>query len=281
MKWVKETEEKLILLYADTPNYELIKIFNISEKTLTSKAYRLKLKKSKSCKSFLIGKRNKMVGRDLNYDTLKKIASNYRTRGEFQLKDSSAYSSARIMGVLDDICSHMILKSFSIPQLTMRKILNSLILTKSIYNDKKSLKPFEIDLYYPELKLGFEYNGKGWHVDNRRDIEKNKLAICNGITLITFIENNRKYESDIKEQLKKILPTINNIITNKISTEDIDNIEVGNVYLEVYNKEELYSIAKTFNSKKEFRNENLSVYNKLYRMGLLNDATKHFSKKNR
>ena len=81
-------------------------------------------------------------------------------------------------------------------------------------------------------------------------------------------------------ELIKILPTINNIVTNKISTDDIDNIEVVNVYLEVYNKEELYSIAKTFNSKKEFRNENLSVYNKLYRMGLLNDATKHLSKKN-
>ena len=54
MKWSKELTNKLIELYPDTPNYELIKIFNTTEKTITSKAYKLGLRKSKECKIFLI-----------------------------------------------------------------------------------------------------------------------------------------------------------------------------------------------------------------------------------
>jgi hypothetical protein len=274
MKWTNELTEKLIKLYPDTPNYELIKVFGVSEKTLTTKAYRLKLNKSKKCISFLIGKRNKMVGRDLNYETLRKIALQFKTRGEFQLKDSSAYSSARLMGVLDDICSHMICKSFSIPQLTMKKILNCLISEPFKYNDRKTLKPFEIDLYYPTLKLGFEYNGKGWHIDDEKDIIKNKIAIDNQITLITIIENNRNYEHDIKTQIKNNLTLINNLSHLNITKNMVDEIIIGNIYQEVYDKDDLFLIAKSYKNKKEFREKDRSTYNKLYRMGLLNESIK-------
>ena len=70
MNWTKELTNKLIELYPNIPNYELVEIFNTTEKTITSKAYKLGLRKSKECKSFLIGRRNKMVGRDLNYENM-------------------------------------------------------------------------------------------------------------------------------------------------------------------------------------------------------------------
>ena len=279
MKWSKTLENKLIALYPNTPNYELMEIFNVSEKTLTSKAYRLGLLKSKECISYLIGRRNKIVGRDLTDELLKKLALNYKTRGEFQKKDSSAYASARRKGILNDICEHMVSKSFSIPQLTLKKILDSIIPFSSIYNDRKSLKPFEIDISYPEQKLGFEYNGKGWHINNDRDTKKHILSKSTGINLITLIENSRNYEEDIKKQLISNLSKINEILKLNISEANINEVNIGNIYNQVYNKTDLFEIAKKYTLKKDFRLNDSSVYVKLYKMNLLSEATKHMLKK--
>lgn len=166
MKWTKELTDKLIELYSDTPNQDLMVIFNLTEKTITSKAYKLGLKKSKKCIGYLIGKRNKMVGRDLNYHNLKELALKYKTRGEFQENDPSAYTVARQKGFLNDICEHMTIINFSLPQLIMQNILDGLFKLKSIYDTRQIIKPYEIDVYYPQLRLGFEYQGKLWHTEN-------------------------------------------------------------------------------------------------------------------
>ena len=279
MKWTKEKIKLLIDLYPNTPNYELINVFDVTEKSLTAKAYRLNLKKTKECKSFLIGKRNKMVGRDLNYNNLKLIASKYKSRSEFQLNDSSAYSSARIKGYLDDICSHMISKSFSIPQMIMKNILDILFKSESNYNDRKFLKPYEIDLYYPKFNLGFEYNGSGWHKNNKNDSLKRDLAIKKGITLITIHENNRNYILDIKTQIKENMCLISKITNISLDEKIIDDILINNVYQQIYDKEDLMNIAKSYNSKKEFRENDRKNYDKLYKMGLLNESFKQTIKK--
>jgi very-short-patch-repair endonuclease len=52
-------------------------------------------------------------------------------------------------------------------------------------NDREAIAPKEIDIYLPELKLGFEFNGRYWHPgDGTR--EKNKSAECKdaGIKLV-------------------------------------------------------------------------------------------------
>lgn len=282
MKWSEELTNKLIELYADTPNYELIKIFNTTEKTITSKAYKLGLRKSKKCKSFLIGKRNKMVGRDLNYENVKEIALKYKTRSEFQRNDSPAYRVARINGWLNDFCSHMTVIAFSIPQLILKNIMDKLLNMESLYESRKIIKPYEIDVYYPELKLGFEYQGKLWHTkeyNNNRDLIKNELAKNLGITLIHIIENNRKYEQDIKNQIIDMLNIINKFTKVEIKKEDVLNCVIDNPYLKLYNKDELIEIAKSYISFKEFIKSEKKVYTKLSRLGLLDEATKHMSDK--
>lgn len=280
MKWSKELTNKLIELYPDTPNYELIKIFNTTEKTITSKAYKLGLKKSKECKSFLIGKRNKMVGRDLNYENVKEIASKYKSRGEFQYSDSSAYRAARVNGWLNNVCSHMTIINFSIPQLILKNIMDKLLNLESLYETRQVIKPYEIDIYYPQLKLGFEYQGKLWHnkeYNNNRDLYKNKLAKELGITLIHIIENNRKYEQDIKNQIIDKLSIINEFTTIKINKEDVLNCVVTNPYLKLYNKDELINITKTYTSFKIFIKSEKKIYSKLRRLDLLDEATKHMT----
>ena len=280
MKWTKELTDKLIRLYPNTPNYELTHIFSVTEKTITSKAYKIGLKKTKECKSFLIGKRNKMVGRDLNYDNLKKIALNYKTRGEFQYNDSSAYTVARKKGFLNEICAHMSVIKFSIPQLILQDIMDNLFNLKSVYETRQIIKPYEIDIYYPQLKLGFEYQGKLWHTpkyNNNRDSIKNKLAKDLGIRLIYIFENNRRYEEDIKNQIIDNLNLINELTNIKINKQDVINYVVGDIYSKLYNKDELINIAKSYTSFKEFVKSENKVYFKLSRLHLLDEATAHMS----
>lgn len=108
MKWTEREIKYLIENYQNNTDEYLSKKLNKTLSSIRNKSRRLSLKKDKLYKSKMIAKRNKMVGRNLTLDKLKEIALRYKTRGEFQLNDSSAYSSARISGHLDEICKHMI-----------------------------------------------------------------------------------------------------------------------------------------------------------------------------
>ena len=46
----------------------------------------------------------------------------------------------------------------------------------------------EIDIYLPELKFGIEYDGRAWHKDDKRDIEKDNLCFEKKITLLRVRE---------------------------------------------------------------------------------------------
>jgi hypothetical protein len=270
--WSEDEINYLVKNYSNMFNSELCEILNRTELSIYVKANKLGLHKSNSHKSKCISKRNKMVGRDLNYKTLSLIAKKYKTKSEFQKNDPSAYSSSRRKGVLNDICSHMISKSFSIPQLILKDIISKLYNTNNIvYNDRRTLKPYEIDVYLPDYNLGFEYNGKGWHIDNERDKLKNNLSLLKNITLITLNGNNRDYETDIKNQLILKLKDL------KINTSviEINNVIIGNPYSEIYDIDDLINIANTYNSFTDFYKNERPIYVKISKLGLIDELTKH------
>ena len=126
-EWTNPEIEYLIKNFSTCYTGELCKHLNKSKKAIQVKASRLGLSKDIEFKETRLSnvKRNKTVGRDLNYDVLCEIAKLYKTRGEFILRDSSAYTTARNHGYLDKICSHMISASFSIPQLLLYILLNN------------------------------------------------------------------------------------------------------------------------------------------------------------
>ena len=270
--WSEDEINYLVKNYSNMFNSELCEILNRTELSIYVKANKLGLHKSNSHKSKCISKRNKMVGRDLNYETLSLITKKYKTKSEFQKNDPSAYSSSRRNGVLNEICSHMISKSFSIPQLILKDIISKLYNTDNIvYNDRRTLKPYEIDVYLPDYNLGFEYNGKGWHIDNERDKLKNDLSVLKNITLITLNENNRDYETDIKNQLILKLKDL------KINTSviEINNVIIGNPYSEIYDIDDLINIANTYNSFTDFYKNERPIYVKISKLGLIDELTKH------
>ena len=207
----------------------------------------------------------------------REISSKYKSRGEFQLFDSSAYQAARRMNILDDICSHMIKQSFSIPQLILKFILSKLINDNLLYNTRQIIKPYELDIYFPEYNLAFEYNGKGWHTNDK--IDKSEICNKNGIKLFTILENNRSYEKDIKNQLIDIIDELNEITNKKNKKEDIENILIdGSLFEEIINRDYIKSICDNYINYSDFRKENINLYNKLRKLKVLEFYTKHMKR---
>ena len=158
----------------------------------------------------------------------------YKTKIDFKNNDDPAYQTALTRGILKEICNHMTVMKFSIPQLITRDILDNLLKLKGNYNDRKIIKPYEIDIYYSDFKLGFEYQGIAWHKNNTNDIIKSKMAIEKGIHIIYIYEyeNSREYEKDIKQQIINNLLLINKITNKEISENDVLNYNVNNIYLD-------------------------------------------------
>jgi very-short-patch-repair endonuclease len=173
-------------------------------------------------------------GRKLTYEIIKAIAAQHKTRWAFKKADSSAHNKASKMGILDEVCSHMI-QRVSEPQKICQYILESLLDKKSIYNDRKIIKPYELDLYFPILKLAVEYDGSWWHAKtlNMGKSHKEKKCKSIGIQLLTFKERSRFYENDIKNDIKTSLPTINNFCGTNFTPNEVDQIEVD--YTQIYN----------------------------------------------
>lgn len=283
-KWEQSEKEKLIELYPNTRTEKIAEILNRSFRSITCAANRFKLKRSTEfedkvyeAKKELVTKRNKTVGRDLNVELLAEIAKKFKSRVDFQNNDSSAYHSARRLGILDQICSHMTKRSFSKPQMILRNILDGLFKSKSLYNDRKIIKPYEIDIFYPEFNLAIEYQGRYWHKfqNNENDIIKEKLFKDRGINVIYFHEKSRNYEKEIKEEIIEKLAQICELTGLNVSVDEVKNAIIGEIEYVIYNKEEAFRVAKTYSTRKEFKEKEPHSFKCLSKMGCLKEATRH------
>ena len=277
IRWTDNEVNYLINNYSDKTNQELSINLNKSKISISIKGNKIGLIKSKEQKSKITGKRNKMVGRDLSFEFCKEIASKCKTRGELQFKDSSVYTVSRKSGWLDDICIHMVKLSYSIPQMILTEILKVLF-GDILLNDKSITKPYELDIYIPKYKIAFEYDGKRWHENNSSDEIKNKLCIENNIKLIRIIENNRKYESDIKDQLIYHLDDINEYCKTNFTKEYILNIKIENIFDDILDDKEIKIITEKYDNYSLFKKENSKLFFKLYKLKMLNKYTSHMNR---
>lgn len=212
-------------------------------------------------------------GRKHTEELLREVAKKYNTRSEFRKNDPSVYISSRKKGkgFLDDICKHMVNFPYSTPQLMCKVIMEKLLGIKCLYNTRAIIKPYELDVYFPQFKLAVEYNGKGWHLSEITKIrDDNKKIIClqNEIKLIVVVENSRDYERDVKNQLIENLQIINDSTNNNFTASDINNIDCSNVYDEILNSKNIDEIKKKIKSCsniKDFSDKYISEYNFLIR----------------
>jgi hypothetical protein len=266
MNWSESEIKQLKILYPNHKNEEISIIMKKSIKSIISKSFNIGLKKSKSHISKMKSLRNKKVGRDLTFDTLKEIASNYNTKSHFQNSDPSAYTTARKMGILDEICCHMKIQSFSIPQRILFDIVSKIFQGDTVlYDHRRLINPYEIDVYV-QNKIAFEYDGKRWHSNDL--VDKKLLCDIKKIDFIKILERNRRYEFDIKEQLKENLLIINKHLNKQIDSTDIDNIIVNYdvVYKTILDFSEIELELKKYKNISELQKKNSSFYQKIRKL---------------
>jgi len=100
-----------------------------------------------------------------------------------------------------------------------------------ILNNRSVIKPYELDIYLPELNLAFEYNGLYWHSElyKEKNYHKNKYKMCeiNNIQLIQIWEDDWLNINDVVKSmiLNKLVKTKTKIYARKCEIREIyDNI---------------------------------------------------------
>lgn len=88
------------------------------------------------------------------------------------------------------LCTHCYPRNLetSMPEKDLLRFIESIYKGKIIQNDRKTIYPQELDIYLPELKLAFEYDGLYWHSSQFKEknyhINKNIECEKKGIRLI-------------------------------------------------------------------------------------------------
>jgi hypothetical protein len=271
--WSNEEVEILVKNYEVFTNKELSLILNKTPRNVARKLKELSLYKNSDNVRIIKTRINKQIGTDLSYEYVSNIAKKFKSKNEFYQFETNAYNKAVKEGWLNDITKHMISKRVSLPQLILKDVLEFIIGVSCSYNDRSVITPYEIDCYFSKYKIGWEYNGRYFHTDEKDDL-KIKLCSDKGIFLFSIHEKNknfRKYEKNIKNQLIEQINEINKITGLNINEEQILNyivdIKAPNVLTD-YEKNEVFGKKLT-----EIRKTNLKLYNKLKKFNLIKDET--------
>jgi len=117
-------------------------------------------------------------------------------------------------------------------------LINNNTNNKILKNDKTLIKPYELDIYIPELKLAFEFNGLFWHNENNigASYHLNKTEKCEskGVQLIHIWEDDWLYKQEIVKSmiLNKLNKIQNKIYARKCKIKEINDNKLIKEFLE-------------------------------------------------
>ena len=272
VQWSTKEEDFLKNNFNNKSYEEMSKDLNKTKKSIIKKIKKMGLIKTKDNIKKIISKNNKERGRDLNYELVKNIALKYNSRQELYIKDPSVYNFIIKNGWSDELCKHMITKNFSVPQLLMKDILEHILKEKCSYNDRKIIKPLEIDCYFEKWKIGWEYDGIRFHKED--NIKKINECISKGILLFVVDEKSklrRKYEENIKNQLTSKITAINTRTGLNINERNILEYKPKIVYPNLLTKQETDIIKNKLMS--EIKRLDVILYKKIKKYELFNDVS--------
>lgn len=239
------------------------------------KAYSLCLQKTDEVKLLKLEEKRKIfgimnqtiLGTKQSYERCEYLARQCKSMQEFKKKHGSQYVYARQNGFLDEICEHMIVgDSFSYPQAFLFGCIKELFPEETIlYNDRKTIHPRELDVYIPNLKIAFEYDGFNFHKND--DDTKDRICESLGITLY-----------HIKEECKP-KPEMFIIRTLESFGYDCAQLDVQKLtefaFSKKISKEHITECTSSVTTMKEFRRSFPNLYTWLYRRNLLDKYCSH------
>lgn len=140
-------------------------------------------------------------------------------------------------------------------------------------NNKNILKPYEIDLYNNDLKIGIEFNGNYWHGENIKEKnyhqEKSKIAEEKGI----FIYHIFEYEWNTKKE--RIINQLNNLL--KVNSQKIGARNC--IIKEVSNKEKTQFLEENHLQGNDNSSVKLGLYYNNELVSLMTFCKPRFNKK--
>ena len=117
-------------------------------------------------------------------------------------------------------------KKFGAMQKELEDYIRGIYRGEVLVNDRTVISPMELDIYLPDLKLAFEFNGTFWHSDGLKgkDYHVFKTELCHrhGIHLIHIWEHEWKFKQpQIKHRLDYILGNSKPVYARKCSATPI------------------------------------------------------------
>lgn len=239
------------------------------------KAYSLGLQKTDEVKRLKLEEKanifrqmnQTILGTKQSYERCKHLASLCKSKQEFKKKHGSQYIFAQQNGFLDEICEHMIVgDSFSYPQAFLFGCIKELFPGETIlYNDRKTIHPRELDVYIPNLKIAFEYDGFNFHKND--DGIKDRLCESLGIKLYHIKEGCKaKPEPVIINALQSFGYDCSQLNVQKL-------VEVA--FSKKITKDHIIKCVSSVSTMKEFRRTYANLYTWLYRRNLLCQYCSH------
>lgn len=116
-------------------------------------------------------------------------------------------------------------KSVSGLEIELNEFIKSVYDGDIIFNDGHLAK--ELDIYLPEIKLAYEFNGLWWHNEINKPtnyhLEKTKICEENGIQLIHIWEDEWVYKKDIVKSMimNRVGKTVNKVYARKTIVKEI------------------------------------------------------------
>jgi very-short-patch-repair endonuclease len=141
-----------------------------------------------------------------------------------------AYRTVYLWFIKHDIEMNFYSSSYTEQQNEMVNYIKSICSLDVIVNDRNAIKPKEIDIYIPELKLGFEFNGMYWHSeDEKRHLEKLNLCTAKGIRLIQFWDTEWITKKDIVKSMISTTLNQNQILyARKCDVKEVSSSDYNN-----------------------------------------------------
>jgi len=145
-------------------------------------------------------------------------------KSEFKMCKNIFYSRIGRNSLLCINCNK-IKYNISNVEYSLQKFIKDNYTGKIVFNSRTEIKPYEIDIYLSELKIGFEFNGLYWHSEKFKDnlYHQNKSSLCfeKGIRLIHIFEN------DWNDRTK-------NLILNILNKKEIKNFKITNDFNKIF-----------------------------------------------
>jgi len=186
------------------------------------------------------------------YKTDKFIQKSIEKHGDKFIYDESEYIDSRSMITLFCKNGHKFVQKannhlngtgcpkcnrFNVKESKLLEFIQKNIDTVIKTSDRKVLKGMELDIYLPELKLGFEFNGLYWHSEIFKDkkYHLNKTEICNtqGVELFHIWEDDWMNKQEIVKSmiLNKLGKTPNKIFARKCQVRIIEDNKIVRSFL--------------------------------------------------